>query len=93
MRTQLQQSPAKKTSVRFPTSRDRNWILDFQKPPIESSKYDSFMLTSSDLVWIDMRQPKNPVMVIPHGRHRGDVSLHLELLDINSGKLLAISVA
>lgn len=84
-----QQSPAAKTGIKFPIDRDRSWILDFQKPPMETSKYDAFMLTSSDLVWVDLRYPRKPLMAIPHRRHRGDVSLHLEILDVNSGTIFS----
>jgi hypothetical protein len=79
-------------SIALPVNRDRNWILDLQRGPIQGG-HDAFVLTSSDVTWIDIRQPGRPLLSWRHRRHRDDVSLHLELFYSRDGMFDDILIA
>lgn len=73
------------SNVLFPMDRNRNWILDLHRAPANASGHEAFLLTSSDITWVDVRQPTRPLLSWPHRRHRDDVSLYLELFYSNNG--------
>ncbi|KAA8893934.1 RNA polymerase I-specific transcription initiation factor RRN6-like protein [Sphaerosporella brunnea] len=68
-------------TITLPVDRDRNWILDLQRGPTNGGGHDAFVLTSSNITWIDIRQPGRPLLSWQHRRHRDDVSMHLELFN------------
>ncbi len=73
------------SAIDFPVDRDRSLILDMQRGHSEGHGQDAFVLTSSHLAWIDIRQPGRSLLALPHRRHRGDISLSLELYKSNNG--------
>ncbi|KAF8252355.1 hypothetical protein K440DRAFT_633635 [Wilcoxina mikolae CBS 423.85] len=66
-------------SIVLPIDRDRSWILDLQRGPPISDSHIAFVLTSSHISQVDVRQPGRTLLSWPHGRHRDDVSLYLDL--------------
>lgn len=46
---------------------------------------DAYVLTSSDVVLVDIRQPGRALLSWPHHRHQDDVTMYLELLHSADG--------
>jgi len=70
---------ASRPSIGLSADRDRNWILDMRRSSGNGGSHDIFVLTSSDVSWMDARQPRRALLSWAHRRHRDDVSLYLEL--------------
>ncbi|KAF8533148.1 RNA polymerase I-specific transcription initiation factor RRN6-like protein [Trichophaea hybrida] len=66
-------------SIVLPVDRDRSWILDLQRGPPISDSHIAFVLTSSHISQVDVRQSGRTLLSWPHGRHRDDVSLYLDI--------------
>jgi hypothetical protein len=56
-----------------------------RRSPGNEGSHDVFVLTSSDVSWVDARQPRRALLSWAHRRHRDDVSLYLELFQREDG--------
>ncbi|KAG0643191.1 RNA polymerase I-specific transcription initiation factor RRN6-like protein [Tuber brumale] len=65
-------------------------ILDLKRGPSATVGADAFVLTSRSLHWLDLRQPKIPLMTIPHYRHESDALLSLELFNLSDSIINAL---
>ncbi|KAG0125672.1 RNA polymerase I-specific transcription initiation factor RRN6-like protein [Tuber indicum] len=65
-------------------------ILDLKRGPSATVGTDAFVLTSRSLHWLDLRQPKIPLMTIPHYRHESDALLSLELFNLSDSIINAL---
>lgn len=82
-------SPQSKNST-IPLPTDPSMIVDLKhSPSFETHGYDAFILTSTALSWLDVRQSRKPLINIPHYRHHDDYSLSMELLDTNNTTITA----
>ena len=70
------------SAIEVPAERDRSLNLDLHRG---LKGNDAFLLTSVNLMWLDLRQTARPVLSIPHRRHLDDTSLTLELFKNNDG--------
>ncbi|PWW76286.1 hypothetical protein C7212DRAFT_344771 [Tuber magnatum] len=65
-------------------------ILDLKRGPPAAVGTDAFVLTSESLHWLDLRQPKIPLMTLPHYRHESDALLSLELFNLSDSIINAL---
>lgn len=82
----IRSNPATTKNISLPLDREKNLILDLQRALTSHGHHDAFVLTSTNITWVDTRYPGRPLMSVPHNRHKEDTSLHLDFLNTPSCK-------
>ncbi|KAI5820624.1 RNA polymerase I-specific transcription initiation factor RRN6-like protein [Pyronema omphalodes] len=67
-------------NITLPVGQNRSWILDLRRGPKMTDGHDAFLLTSSHISHIDLRQPKQPLVSWKHERHHDDISMYLDVV-------------
>ncbi|KAF8469012.1 RNA polymerase I-specific transcription initiation factor RRN6-like protein [Kalaharituber pfeilii] len=63
-------------------SAEGTWVMDFCSDSVSDNSNHILLLTSSSLVWLDVRMPGKKLLSCNHYRHPDDISLKMEVFKI-----------